>query len=777
MKHKGKHPLHTSARHGTRDDQMLKQMIARLGSDNQNVTFTRLKKAAGLQGAAGRQLISRAVARGFLSRADGRFSVTPAGRRLVQTDDRSVRKSAAPLVEAKILRLKSTYAFARPSDDSRQDIFIPGSKLGGALPGDTVQLSIRASDEDGQLPEGAVMEIVREGTALFSGTVVRSGKYPEVDLPGLGSDPVRLIGIADQKPSGQFYDPSVGNNGGLPLNSLKDLSAGERVTVRMIRNPGSFRLAGEVVQRFGSADLAANCAASMLAAEGVLPFFPEEVEREAEWKAAHLLAEEQLRQEQHRVDLREMTLFTIDGADAKDLDDAVSLSFDGELYHLGVHIADVSAYVAPGSAIDREAFRRGTSIYYANQVVPMLPRSLSNGACSLHPGVDRLAFSCSMLLDGEGRLVDYRFDKTVIRSRVRGVYAEVNRLLAGDADELIEQKYADVCEQLLMMDRLASLRAGIRAARGVPELETGEVALVIGEDGRCCGVRPRQRGRAEGMIEEFMLLAGESAARLGKKLGVPFVYRIHQKPDAKKLETLGAVMRAVGLDSSRITGDLPAAVLREVLETGKGSGFELLLNRQVLRTMMKAAYDDRPIGHYGLVLDDYAHFTSPIRRYPDLAIHRILSMALELSGGWPCTLDSAGRALMEKRWHKFAAQAAGHSSEAELRAMELERECEGCYLAEYMHGRLGDEFDGVITGVTAYGIYVETDEGVEGMIRLEQLGAGDYLFDGMIQLTDQLSGRRYRVGDRLRVRCIAADVSAGTIDFCPVSGGGEPPRA
>lgn len=739
MKYKSKSspPVRHSRPHN-RDNLQIKNMLAHLGNDYQDITFTRLKKAAGLQGAAGRQLISQAIDRGFLKREDGRFSVTHAGLRLLTADEdrQSQYKKSKALVEAKILRLKTTYAFAKPTaDGDQQDVFIPGSKLNGALPGDIVLLKVRNSST-GQLKEGEVAEIVRESSALFSGTVVRAGKRPEADLPGLGNEPVRLI---------------VGQHG---------LEEGERVVVRVLRDQHGVRMMGEVVERFGSGDLAANCAASLLMAEGVLPAFPEQVVREADWQAEHVPVDAK-----NRVDLRELPLFTIDGATAKDLDDAVSLSFDGTYFHLGVHIADVSAYVTPGSALDREAFRRGTSIYYANRVVPMLPEALSNGACSLNPDVERLAFSCRMLLDADGKLVDYRFDKSVIRSCVRGVYSEVNRLLAGDTDDALMQKYAGVWDQLQLMEKLAALRSHIRAARGVPEIETGEVELLIGEDGRCCGVKRRERGKAEGMIEEFMLLAGESAARLGKKLGVPFVYRIHQKPDAKKIETLRAVMLAAGQDPALLHGEVPASALRAVLEQVKGSGCEILLNRQVLRTMMKAAYDDRPIGHYGLVLDDYAHFTSPIRRYPDLAIHRILSMALELSGGWQCNLDAGMRALLEKRWHKFASQAAAHSSEAELRAMELERACEDCYLAEYMHGRIGDVFDGVITSVTAYGIYVETDEGVEGMVRIESLPVGDYLFDGMVRLTEQLSGTEYRVGDKIRVRCVHTDVGAGIIDF------------
>lgn len=745
MKHKHKPKSSPPSRHTRpqlRDDARIKNMLAHLGNEFQDITFTRLKKAAGLQGAASRQLISRAIDRGFLKREDGRFTVTHAGLRLLTggADDKkrlSYKKSAA-LVEAKILRLKATFAFARPTaDGDTQDVFIPGSKLSGALPGDIVLLKIRNSS-GGDLKEGEVVEIVKEAPALFAGTVTRTGKRPEADLPGLGIQPVRLI------------------------NGAVGIEIGERVVVRVNRDNRGAWMTGDVVERFGTGDLAENCAASLLAAEGILPVFPEQVDREALWQAEHV----PVQMGEGRVDLRDMPLFTIDGASAKDLDDAVSISFDGTCYHLGVHIADVSAYVTPGSALDREAFRRGTSIYYANRVIPMLPKALSNGACSLNPDVDRLAFSCRMVLDAAGKLIDYRFDRTIIRSRVRGVYSEVNALLDGSADETVQQKYAAVYEQLVLMEKLAGLRANIRAGRGVPEIETGEIELIIGEDGKCCGVKRRERGKSEGMIEEFMLLAGESAARLGKMLGIPFVYRIHQKPDAKKIETLKSVMLAAGLDPAMLKGEVPAATLRAVLQQAKGSKVETLMNRQVLRTMMKAAYDDRPIGHYGLVLEDYAHFTSPIRRYPDLAIHRIIGMALELSGGWPCKLDAEKHALLEKRWHKFASQAAAHSSEAELRAMELERQCEDCYRAEYMHGRIGDVFDGIITGVTAYGLYVETDEGVEGLVQIESLPVGDYLYDGMVELKEQLSGTKYRVGDKIRVRCTRADVSAGTIDFC-----------
>ena len=676
------------------------------------------------------RMLDKAMREGKIVRKEGRFYRLPDKNK--KTAGRGTQR------EAKILRLKKTFAFAELLDaPDEPDVFIPGSKLHGALPGDTVLLQIHKG-EDGQLDDGEVLRITVPGDAVFTGVARTLGRRAYAEIPQLSDEPMPLIGA-------------------------KDVSDGDRVCVQIERRGEHHRdMTARLLQNYGDSEIAANCAASILDAAGITPDFPADVRAEAEYLYRRGVQEDVGEQ---RLDLRQWCIFTIDGAESKDLDDAISLSKTDDEWLLGVHIADVSHYVREGSALDREAFRRGTSIYYADKVVPMLPKELSNGICSLNPGEDRLAFSALMTLSTDGQLLDFDFKKTIIRSRVKGVYSEINRLLDGDEDAALREKYADILSVLPKMAELAKLRAKLREERGVPDIDSAESKLILDENGRCVGVQPRERGFAEGMIEEFMLLANESAAQLGRMLDIPFVYRVHEKPDSKKLDTLREILKALGEDTSMLRGEVAPAALRDVLLSTEDKPYKTLLHRQVLRSMMKAKYDPKPLGHYGLVLEDYAHFTSPIRRYPDLAIHRILSELLRLTEQDDYHLPAAAGAKLERKYRAFAQESAAHSSETELQAQQVERDCEDCYKAEYMKGHLGEVFDGVISAVTAYGFYVELDGGIEGLVRLETLPEGNYAFDEMMTLTETASHTSYRTGDPIRVECVRADVNAGQIDF------------
>ena len=702
-------------------------LLGKAGSEG--ASFSHLQKRLKMSDGGLERLLETAVRSGSVRKEDGRFYLA---RR--KTEGAGPAKALTGV----LVRLKPTFGFVRVEEDGQErDIFVPGSKLRGALPGDKVELAAEKAP-DGHEESGEVLRILEMGSPLYAGVVRRFGREAVVTLPD-------------------------GWEGELPLSGGEEALDGERVLVEIVRRGESHRdYRARLVKRYGDGDKAENCAASILAAAGIETEFPPEAAAEADFLSRRGIPPEELA---GRLDLRGCPVFTIDGAEAKDLDDAVSIEQTADGYSLGVHIADVSHYVAAGSPLDRAAFSRGTSVYYADKVVPMLPEGLSNGICSLNPGEDRLAFSALMELDHDGRLARFRFVKSVIRSRVKGVYAEVNRLLAGERTPALTEKYREVLPQLPALQALYALREKARAERGVPEIESAECKLTVGPDGKCTGVSIRERGTAERMIEEFMLLANESAASLGRGLGLPFVYRVHEKPDAKKLEALREVLLAAGLDPEGVEGDVPAARLREILEDAKGQPYETMLSRQVLRAMMKAKYDPRPVGHYGLVLANYAHFTSPIRRYPDLSIHRILSAALleaqEGEDGW--TLPAAGRRRLEKAFDEFARQSSAHSSEAEVRAMAAERDCEDCYKAEYMRRHLGETFPAVISGVTGFGFYAELANGVEGLVRLEALPLGEYTFDGVMTLAGP--GVRYRVGDRVRVRCVRADVGSGQVDF------------
>jgi len=387
----------------------------------------------------------------------------------------------------------------------------------------------------------------------------------------------------------------------------------------------------------------------------------------------------------------------------------------------------------------------------------MLPKELSNGICSLNPEEDRLAFSALLTFDKDAEMTGFTFKKSVIRSRVKGVYTEINALLDGTASAELAAKYSGVSSALPLMKELAEKMMKRRERRGAPELDTAESKIVVGEDGITSDVLPRTRGFAERMIEEFMLAANEAAATLAREQEIPFVYRVHENPPDEKLETLTAVLHLLGMNTAGIRHGIRPKRMAEILEAAKGTPAHNIVNVQVLRAMAKAKYSESPLGHYGLALENYAHFTSPIRRYPDLMIHRILSDLINLDDP----------AVLTKRYRRFVHAAAAHSTETELRAVRVERGCEDCYKAEFMKGKIGESFDGIISGMTPNGFFVELPNTVEGMVRVEDLPEGPFEFDGYFEMKNRRTGKAYRVGQPFSVTCVAADVNSGRIDFVP----------
>ena len=508
-----------------------------------------------------------------------------------------------------------------------------------------------------------------------------------------------------------------------------------------------------VAMRFGSSDEAKRCAKALLYAQDIRSRFPDKVREEAK-KLEN--AEVSEKDTEGRMDLRALPIFTIDSAETKDIDDAISLTKTPEGgFELGVHIADVSNYVKPGSELDNEAFNRATSVYYADQVVPMLPKQLSNGICSLNEGVLRLAFSCLMHLDKDGNLIDYRFVKSVIRSRVKGVYSEINALLAGSADDELKGKYHEVLNQLPAMKELYGHRARLRKERGCMDIESGEVKLILDEDGHCIDVKKRTSGESEAMIEEFMLLANQCAAHFARVKQIPFVYRVHEEPNAEKLERLHTLLQACGIND-HFAKDVPTPKeLSAILEGVRGGPYEQIINTGMLRCMSKAVYEEKPKGHYGLVLKDYAHFTSPIRRYPDLAIHRIMTAQLK----------GMDKDTMVLRYSDFAEKASKQSSEREIIAMQIERKAEDCYKAEYARRHLGECYEGRISGVTQRGLFIELDNGVEGFVPASSLTPSGTMLTEGIRLSDPVSGKNWSLGDTMMITIVRADVNLGKIDF------------
>lgn len=629
----------------------------------------------------------------------------------------------------KVVKLGKNFAFVM-LEDGTSDIFIPGRFTKGAMPGDDVLVEKFEHPRVEGSDEGAILAILTEKNDLV-GTVRR--------VEG------RLRFVPDDCPA--ITMPLARDCEG----GAKD---GDKVAVEIL-NRGSRQEDHRVgvAMRFGSSDEAKRCAKALLYAKDIRTRFPDKVRDEAKKFEGAEVSEKDC---EGRMDLRALPIFTIDSAETKDIDDAISLTrtSDGG-FELGVHIADVSNYVKPGTELDNEAFSRATSVYYADQVVPMLPKALSNGICSLNENELRLAFSCLMRLDKEGNLTDYRFVKSIIRSRVKGVYSEINALLAGTADAEIKAKYADVIDQLPAMKELYGHRARLRRERGCMDIESGEVKLILDENGRCIDVKKRTSGESESMIEEFMLLANQCAAHFARVKQIPFVYRVHEEPNAEKLERLHALLQACGIND-HFAKDVPAPKeLSAILEGVRGTPYEQIINTGMLRCMSKALYEEKPKGHYGLVLKDYAHFTSPIRRYPDLAIHRIMTDMLK----------GTEKETMILRYTDFAERASKQSSEREVIAMQIERKAEDCYKAEYARRHLGECYEGTISGVTQRGLFVELDNGVEGFVPASSLTpSGTSLTEG-VRLTDPASGKTWSLGDKMMITIVRADVNLGKIDF------------
>lgn len=652
---------------------------------------------------------------------------------IAETKQGYILCKAHGMFKAEVARINKTFGFVRREDGA--EIFVPGKFLMGAMPGDTV--ICRLIPSRGESPEAEVVSVAKVGFSEFTGTVEKDGPHYYVRPDSFCRDLIEI--------SGGDIDAKEGDKVLAVITKRGSRHADHRCRISAV---------------FGSSERAYSSALAVLYMNDVETEFPVAVQDEARHISSMKITDKDI---YSRLDLRDEIIFTIDGADTKDIDDAVSVEKTENGYKLGVHIADVSHYVKPNSELDKDAFLRGTSIYYANKVIPMLPKELSNGICSLNPQEDRLAFSCLMDISPEGKLEKYKFSKTVIRSRVKGVYSEINRILdcRGDMSALepeLAEKYDGLTDTIFLMQELAEIFTANKLKRGAPQIDTPECKLTIDENEICTDVKRRERGKAELIIEEFMLMANESAAKTARESNIPFVYRVHENPAPEKISELIEVTDRLNIPHPNFSGVKPVH-LAQILDSVKDTDLSPVINNMVLRSMAKAKYSDEPLGHFGLVLKDYSHFTSPIRRYPDLAIHRILT---ELC------YDKTPPAVIAKKYGRFANAASLQSSECELTAMRVERECEDCYIAEYMSAHLGEEFEGMICSVTDYGMYVELPNTVEGLVKLETLPDGVYEFDGHFSVTRD--GKPvYSVGQRVRVKCVKTDVSGGNIDFVMVT--------
>lgn len=630
-------------------------------------------------------------------------------------------------VEATLVSLSKNFGFARP-DGGGDDIFIHGSALQGALVGDKIIVGDIRKDDRG--PSGRVRRIVEHKPAQTTGTV------------SITDEGIELI-----------PDNAIRYNLRMRERDLNGAKNGDKVMASLEQDYRGDWAYASVKKVFGSGRTARVCADAIVEQYGIPHVFPQEVLDEAERVGNEPISDEEYAK---RLDLRGEPIFTIDSKDAKDLDDAISVKRTDFGYTLGVHIADVSHYVKEGSAIDEEAINRGTSVYFADRVIPMLPEVLSNGACSLNAGTDKLAFSALIELDKEGHITKYDFKKSIINSKVRGVYSEVNEILDGTASEEILNKYAPVMESLMSAKELADILKANSAARGTMELDSGESKFILDENGICIDIMPRVSGEAEQLIEQMMVTANIAAAKFSLDHKLPFLYRVHGTPDPKRVEELVTLLQLVGVPCKEIVKPNPETQdFAAILDRVRGLPCETLVSQRLLRTMEKARYSTGETGHFGLALSDYSHYTSPIRRYPDTSIHRVLSAFVE---GMPAE-------EVRRRYAQFCETSATESSRNEIRALIAERDAEDCYMAEYMSQHIGEHFEGTVSGVTMRGVFVRLENSVEGFVSLDAFEGEDFVYDGLI--TQRSPKRELTIGTPLPIIVASAYVATGKVDFVP----------
>lgn len=611
-----------------------------------------------------------------------------------------------------------------------QDLFIPEEEINGAFHKDMVQVEL-LKEKRGKRQEAKVTAILSHGITRIVGTYDHAGNFGFV--------------IPD--------DEKIGTDIFVPKERSKGAVTGHKVVVELV-NYGDERHKpeGKVVEILGHANDPGVDILSIVKGFGLPEEFPERVLNQA----ARVSKDVSEKDREGRKDLRSLLMVTIDGEDAKDLDDAVSLYKEGGNYHLGVHIADVTNYVQENSALDHEAWERGTSIYLVDRVIPMLPHALSNGICSLNMKEDRLALSCLMTLDSKGDVIDHEIVETVINVDRRMSYTEVNKIL--EKDQEMTRRYKDFVPMFLQMKELADIVREKRKKRGSIDFEFPESKIVLDEKGTPLSIEPYERNAATKIIEDFMLLANETVAQHFYWLDVPFVYRTHDYPDPEKILKLGTFINNFGYHIKVKSGDneIHPKEIQKLLGKIEGSSQEALISRLTLRSMKKAGYTVECTGHFGLACSYYCHFTSPIRRYPDLQIHRIIKEQLR------------GR-LNESRiahYEEILPQTAKHSSDMERRADEAERETDKLKKVQYMENKIGQIYEGVVSGITAWGIYVELANTVEGMIHVSKL-TGDYYYcnEETYEMIGRDTGNCFKLGQKIRIMVDGVDHMQKSIDF------------
>ena len=595
------------------------------------------------------------------------------------------------------------------------DFFVAPDKMGGAMNGDTVEAEIIPPHMTRRSREAAVVKVLERKTTEVVGTFEKHKHYGFV--------------IPDDK--------KIGEDVFVKRDFARNAQKGDKVVVKITAYPdGTHSLEGKITEVIAREGQPGSDVLSLIRAYGLYETFPSRVNAEAKARSREPITEEMI-SASGRLDLRSKTIFTIDGPTAKDLDDAVSIEMlpNGN-YLLGVHIADVSHYVKEDGYLDKEALKRGTSVYLINRVVPMLPKALSNGSCSLNAGEDKLTLSCFMEIDKEGVVVEHSIQESIIRSSARLVYDDVSNILEKE-DAKLTAKYSNIVGDIRLMGELAAILRHRRKQRGSLDFDIAEAVITLDEAEQPVSVAPEERRTANRLIEEFMLAANETVAEHFFWLNYPFVYRIHEKPDPEKIMDLKTYLMNFGIKLKGSADNIYPKTLADIIADIEGEPYESVVNRVMLRTMKKACYSTECEGHFGLAFRYYCHFTSPIRRYPDLIIHRIIKESI------------TGHMTEEKleKYRQDAERAADISSKTERKAQELEREVDKLKKTQFMVAHIGEEFDGVVSGVTDFGVYVELANTIEGMALATEIA------------------RPYQLGEKVRIRVTDARPEDRQIDF------------
>ncbi len=630
------------------------------------------------------------------------------------------------IIEGKLQGNERGYAFLLPSDDRKEDYFIPHSDLKGAMHGDTVLAE--TPDGGGNRTTARVLKILERGITELVGTyfTCKSGGFVSPD-------------------ERKYYNDIF-----IPFGKGVRAKAGDKVVCKILSYPKRQNPEGIVTKILGRQFDKKAELESILYTYKLGGGFPKPV-----LDATKAVSSPTENDFENRADYRELLTMTIDGEDAKDFDDAISVEkLKGNKYRLGVHIADVSHYVMAGGAIDKEAYNRATSVYFPEKVIPMLPEKLCNDVCSLKEGVDRLTLSCVMDISKDGKVLDYVITPSVIRSSARMTYNKVQKIIDGDI-ALIKQ-YKPIVKSITLMNELADILIDKRDREGSIDLDVKESAIYVDDSGEII-VTPAPRDKAHRIIEEFMILANVTVAEYMYYLEKPFIYRVHERPTEERLENFYLFLNGLGINAKRKKDGVHPKDFQTLLKKTEGTPYYTLINRVMLRSMQKAKYTPVDVGHFGLSVNHYCHFTSPIRRYPDLVIHRIIKDFL------------SGKFNLEEKYGEFVFDAAKQSSEKERNATEAERAVDDYYKMLYIENYIGEEFDGLVSGVTGFGVFVELNCGVEGLVKVETLkGRRKYVHDEKnYTLSDGKTA--YKLGQKVRVKVVGVNMGERKAEFLMVN--------